>query len=232
MRLTPLVATTLVVTLALLASSSSISGEANKPIALFNGKDLTGWTIFIPHKNKLQPTSSDPKSVFMVEDGVIHVSGEEFGAMTTEKSYGNYRLKLEVKWGDKKWPPRDQPKTQRDSGVLVHCVGPDKLWTKSIECQIQERDFGDFFLVGGTSIEVDGKLVKDRAVRTKDLEKPHGEWNLVEVVCEGDSITNIINGKVVNAGKKASETKGRILLQSEGAEVYFRNVELTPLGGD
>lgn len=232
MRSTRLVATSLAMTFSLLASSSNIAAEAKKPVALFNGKDLAGWTIFIPHKDKLQPTNTDPKSVFKVEDAVIHVSGEEFGAITTEKSYANYRLKLEVKWGDKKWPPRDQKKTQRDSGVLVHCVGPDKLWTKSIECQIQERDFGDFYLVGGTTIEVDGKLVKDRGVRTYDAEKPHGEWNVVEVLCEGDSITNIINGKVVNAGKKASESKGRILLQSEGAEVFFRNVELTPLGSD
>ena len=143
--------------------------------------------------------------------------------------YENDRLVVEYKWGEKKWPPRDKPTTPRDSGILLHCVGPDKIWTKSIECQIQEHDFGDFYLVDGTSIEVNGKLQKGRVVKTKDAEKPNGEWNVVEVVCDGDKITNIVNGVVVNEGTKASETRGRILLQSEGAEVFYRNVELTPL---
>ena len=66
-------------------------------------------------------------------------------------------------------------------------------------------------------------------IKKTDAEKPTGEWNTVEVVCDGDKITNIVNGVVVNEGTKASVTKGRILLQSEGAEVYYRKVELQPL---
>lgn len=197
--------------------------------ALFNGKDLSGWYVWIPHKDKSIAPGADPKGVFKVEDGVIHVSGEEFGCLTTTEPFANYRFRLEVKWGDKKWPPRDQPKTPRDSGILLHCVGPDKLWTKSIECQIQEHDFGDFYMVGGTTIVVNGKLQKGRVVKTKDAEKPNGEWNVVEVVCDGDKITNIVNGVVVNEGVQASETKGKILLQSEGAEVFYRNITLEPL---
>jgi hypothetical protein len=206
------------------------SQSGSKPISLFNGKDLSGWSIFIPHKDKSVPPDSDPKGVFRVQDGLIHISGEEFGCLTTNEVFSNYRLRLEVKWGEKKWPPRDQPNTPRDSGILLHCVGPDKVWTKSIECQIQEHDFGDFWMVDGTSLEVRGKVETRRAVKTKDAEKSFGEWNVVEVICDGDRITNIVNGVVVNDGTKASETKGRILLQSEGAEVFYRNITLTPLG--
>ena len=65
--------------------------------------------------------------------------------------------------------------------------------------------------------------------KTKDAEKPNGEWNTIEVVCDGDKITNIVNGVVVNEGSMASVTKGKIVLQSEGAEVFYRKVELTPL---
>jgi hypothetical protein len=169
------------------------------------------------------------EGVFKVEDDVIHVSGEEFGCLTTKQEYDNYRLHLEVKWGTKKWPRRDREKTPRDSGILIHCVGPDKVWTKSIECQIPERDFGDFFLVGGTTIEVSGKTEKSRTVRKTDAEKPLGDWNFVEVICDGDTITNIVNGVVVNKATKASVTRGKIILQSEGAEVFFRNITLTPL---
>lgn len=195
-------------------------------VPLFNGKDLSGWTIFIAHKDGSDPRK-DPKGVFKVEDGVIHVSGEEFGCLTTEKEYENYRLTLEFKWGKKKWPPREN--AVRDSGVLLHCVGPDKVWTKSIECQIQEHDCGDFYMVDGTSLTIDGKPNTGRGVKTKDAEKPTGEWNTIEVICEGDTITNIVNGVVVNRGTAASVKKGRILLQSEGAEVFYRKVDLRPI---
>jgi hypothetical protein len=62
-----------------------------------------------------------------------------------------------------------------------------------------------------------------------DAEKPVGEWNRFEITCEGDRITIVLNGTTVNAGTKASLTKGRILFQSEGAEVFFRKIDLVPL---
>jgi hypothetical protein len=203
-------------------------GDEGKARQLFTGKDLAGWYTYIPHKDKTDPRS-DPKGVFRVEDGVIHVSGEEFGCLLTNDEFENYHLVVEFKWGEKKWPPRDQPTTRRDSGILMHCVGPDKVWPKSIECQIQEHDCGDFYMVGGTSLVVDGKVNKGRAVKTKDAEKPNGEWNTIEVVCDGDKITNIVNGQVVNEGTGASVTRGKILLQSEGAEVFYGKLQLRPL---
>ena len=60
----------------------------------------------------------------------------------------------------------------------------------------------------------------------KDVEKPAGQWNRLECICDGDKITNVLNGTVVNVGTKASHTKGKILFQSEGAEVYFRKIDL------
>jgi hypothetical protein len=62
-----------------------------------------------------------------------------------------------------------------------------------------------------------------------DVENPVGEWNKLECVCNGDKLTYILNGKVVNEGTKASHTRGKILFQSEGAEVFFRTIELLPL---
>lgn len=223
----PILAALAVVAPAALGAPDSKSQE--KSISLFNGKDLTGWHIYIRHAKSdadVDPRS-DPKGIFKVEDGVIHISGEEFGGLTTDDEFENYRLKLEFKWGTKKWPPRD--KVVRDSGILVHCVGPDKVWTKSIECQIQEHDCGDFWMVDGTTLEVDGKTETRFKKKKLDGEKPTGEWNTVEMICDGDKITNIVNGVVVNEGTNASVTKGKILLQSEGAEVYYRNITLTPL---
>jgi len=63
----------------------------------------------------------------------------------------------------------------------------------------------------------------------EDVESPTGQWTRVEVVCDGDSITNIVNGRVVNKAIRSNLTSGKILLQSEGAEIFFRRVDLEPL---
>jgi hypothetical protein len=197
------------------------------PISLFNGKTLEGWTIYVdPNPARYSP-DSNPQNVFKAEGGLIHVSGERFACLSTQKEFENYRLTVEFRWGKKRWPPRANDK--RDSGILLHCTGPDKIWTKSIECQIQEHDCGDFWLVEGTSITVDGQVQRGHKPKKTDGEKPFGEWNRIEVICLGDKVTNIVNGVVVNEGTGASVTKGRITLQSEGAEVYYRKVEIQPL---
>ena len=199
---------------------------------LFNGRDLTGFYTFVPDSGR----DNDPKKIFVVEDGVVHVSGEKFGYFATVTPYANYRVIFDVKWGQKKWPPRE--KVVRDAGVLVHAVGPDKVWPKSFECQIQENDYGDIFHIDGISSVVNGKRENGRVVRSRSWEKPTGEWNTVEVVCDGDAVTNIVNGHVVNIATQITRGKngtggklnfGRIAFQSEGAEVYYRNIVVRPL---
>jgi hypothetical protein len=74
--------------------------------------------------------NSDPEKIITVGDGgVIRVTGKEFGYFATERSYANYRLSFEVKWGEQRWPPREN--AVRDSGVLVHQIGEDKVWPQS-----------------------------------------------------------------------------------------------------
>lgn len=63
----------------------------------------------------------------------------------------------------------------------------------------------------------------------RDVERPVGEWNRLEAVCAGGDVTFLLNGVTVNAGRDGSLRSGRILLQSEGAELYVRKVELHPL---
>jgi hypothetical protein len=208
----------------------STLARGQEPRVLFNGRDLAGWKVFVDQKGEnYDPASSaDPAKIFKVEDGVLHISGERYGYIITEDEYENYHLTVEFKWGEKRWAPRAT--AARDSGILYHCQGPDKIWPTSIECQIIEDFCGDFILVGGTSLTVGGKTQKGgRFIRTKSFEKPLGEWNTLEVVCAGDKILHKVNGEVVNEGSGASVTKGKILLQSEGAEVFFRKVELKPL---
>ena len=63
----------------------------------------------------------------------------------------------------------------------------------------------------------------------QDVESPYGQWTRLEVIADGDRVTNVVKGKVVNEGTRSSLTEGKILLQSEGAEIYFRRVDLEPL---
>ncbi|PYV05869.1 MAG: DUF1080 domain-containing protein [Acidobacteria bacterium] len=63
----------------------------------------------------------------------------------------------------------------------------------------------------------------------QDVESTDGQWTRVEVICDGDKITNIVNGKVVNVGTRSSLTQGKIIFQSEGAEIFFRRIDLQPL---
>ena len=192
---------------------------------LMNGKDLSGWYTWLQSKGK----NNDPENIFTVEEGgILHDMGKELGYIMTEKSFGNFHFKLQFKWGEKKWPPRDSLK--RDSGICYNIPKeePDKIWPQSIECQIQEGDVGDFWLLGYSTIQVNGKqnppLEHSRMIKMKDAEKPNGQWNTVEVISFNGKCAHIVNGVVVNYGENSSLIGGKILLQSEYAEIYYQNV--------
>jgi hypothetical protein len=198
---------------------------------LFNGKNLEGWYTFLRTKGK----SNDPEKVFAVEDGLLHISGKEFGYIATEKAYKNFHLAVEFKWGVKKFPPRDADTTKRDNGICYYFPLNEKdfVWPKSIECQIQEGDIGDFWLIDSTTIVVNGvRTQPDSFVRVQkklNAEMPTGQWNRVEVIADDGKVTYIVNGKIVNEGESPSLSEGKILIQSEGAEIYYRKIEIVTL---
>ncbi len=68
-----------------------------------------------------------------------------------------------------------------------------------------------------------------RVKKKKDNERPHGEWNRVEVIANNGKITYIVNGIVVNEGEDPSLKEGKIIIQSEGAEIYYRKIEISEL---
>ena len=188
---------------------------------LFNGKDFTGWKFFLDPRGKAKP-----KDVWSVKDGVIVCKGKPFGYLLTEKEYGDYQLDLEWRW----------PETPGNSGVFVHVSGPDKIWPKAVEAQLMAGHAGDFWLVDGFKLDVDRERRDPKVDRhyfrmktAKPVEKPAGEWNKYTITCKGDTIRLVINGQLVNEGKNAERTKGKILLQSEGAPIEFRNIRLTHL---
>ena len=197
--------------------------------ALFNEKNLDGWNTFLKGIGK----NTDPDKNFSVEDGVIHVVGKDLGYVITEKGYSNFHFKVDFKWGDRRWGSRVNEK--RDAGICYNIPvnEPDSIWPQSIECQIQEGDVGDFWLLGFSTIKVNGienvPANHTRMIKQSDNEKPTGQWNTVEVISYNGKCVHIVNGVVVNVGEDASIKAGRILLQSEYAEVYYRNVKIRKL---
>jgi len=249
---------------------------------LFNGRNLDGWETFLakpdpawqvpglrrdPAGKYLEPIGKnrDPLKVFVVEamDGapVIHVSGQGFGVMTTGEVFGNFHLRLQVRWGEQKWGSKLH--SPRDCGLLYFVHGEPgfdhETWPRSIEFQIQEHDMGDLYALGaqvtvparpavvngrtlylydsaGPPVLFVQKLpIGNRCVRLEDAEKPHGEWNTLDLICfNGDSI-HVVNGRVVMRLQHAERldgpapaplTAGQISLQTEGAEVFYRAIEV------
>jgi hypothetical protein len=237
----------------------------DKPIALFNGNDLSGLTTWLKASGR-----EDPGKAFSVVDGVIRVSGEGAGYIATEKEYKDYHLVVEYKWGTR----TDGSKYVRNSGVLLNAVGPDGsaggVWMTSIECQLAQGCEGDLIVIRGkdadgkpvpATITSDTVLGPDKRTRWKaggektvysgrqfwwsnhdpefkelldtrgrfDVASPLGEWTRVECICRGDTIAIKINGQTVNEAYDVFPPAGKILLQNEGNEVYFRKFELHPL---
>jgi hypothetical protein len=209
---------------ALLARETARGGDAGW-VKLFNGKDFTGWNKFLDPKKK-----ADPEKIWTIKDGVIVCEGSVNGYLITDKEYGNYVLKVQWRWGEK---VHTRSKV-RNSGVFVHVVGPDKVWPKAVEAQLMAGRAGDFWLVDGFTLKVDParqdpKVARHYFRKGEEVEKKLGEWNQYEITCKGDSIRLVVNGHLVNEGTGAEVTRGKILLQSEGAEIHFRNVELKHL---
>ncbi len=201
------------------------AGEKNDGwIKLFNGKDLSGWSVYLNPKTK----DADPAKTFSVKDGIIACTGKPFGYLITNKEYENYVLKLQWRWDP------DSTKPGRNSGVFVHVVGKNKIWPKAVEAQLMADHAGDFWLVDDFKLQVDPKRqdpnVKRHYYRMKDhVEKPIGEWNQYEITCKAGTVRLVINGELVNEGTHAEFTKGKILLQSEGAPIDFKGVLLKQL---
>src|SRR5271165_4168433 len=129
--------------------------------SLFNGKNFDGWYTFLPSTGK----NSDPKKVFKMENGMVHIldipesdEKQEFGYLSSEREFSNCRIRVEFKWGTKRFAPNRENK--RDSGLLYFFTGPDKIWPRALEFQIQETDVGDLWLLDGsrasTKIEAEG----------------------------------------------------------------------------
>jgi Domain of Unknown Function (DUF1080) len=192
-----------------------------------------------------------------MSDGKTPDRKSDNGYLATNQDFSNVRIHAEYKWGIKR-----ASEGKRNSGLLYLAVGPDAIYPTSLECQIEETDVGDLWIVNGASATAffvapsmpmydddmqAGTRVRSapgdsiRVLKSGDFENRDG-WNTVEVIIRGDRSTHLVNGRIVNNARDLQRpdpkdpshmiplTSGRILLEAEGSEIWFRDIRIKPLG--
>lgn len=233
----------------------NISVAAEKEFTpLFNGKNLVGWTVSIRDQGIVKE-----QDIFTVTNGMIHAyknkpngSSQPFAGLTTNKSFsGHYHFSLEYQWGKTKHAPRD--KAVRDAGILFHVRSPEQIWPNSVECQIQEGDTGDIWVIGTRVTSKVQSTVRNysshgvletRGGGKKRFSRFHRGyywevpgWNRVDVIVNQDHAIYKVNGHVVNEAINMQQKEkhnnswiplrsGPIMLQAEGAEVFYRDIKI------
>jgi 3-keto-disaccharide hydrolase len=219
------------------------------------------------HGDTIQPVgyNKNTNGVFSIirenNDLLLKVTGEFYGCVITKQSYKNYRLRLKVKWGTKKWEARTGK--LMDAGILYHSQGPCgvdywRAWMLSQEFQIMEGHFGDYWNIANSAIDIRAFLPEGTmnaaagnqqpflpvgtgtgragfCMRTADYSTPENGWTELELICFNGKSFHIVNGHVVMvlANSRFNENgvdkpliEGKIQLQSEGCEVYYKDIKI------
>ena len=200
--------------------------------SLFNGEDLDGWKVDVPHLDK-NPNGKVP---FIVRDGLLVSLGKPNGHLVHQEINQNYRLEVEYRFVGK----------PGNCGVLVHASKPRalyKMFPKSIEVQMYHKNAGDFWCIV-ENIKVPNMekrrgapekwgITEGKARRILNLtdgsENEPGQWNQMNIEVLDDEIKAWVNGDLVNHGYDCTAKKGKIAIQAEGSEVEFRKIDFTPI---
>jgi hypothetical protein len=195
-----------------------LSMPREREIELFNGKDFDGWTTCLPG-------AKDPMQAWSIDHGVMVCKGQPIGYIRTKEKYTNFVLRLQWRF--------DPAKGAGNSGVLVRMVGEDKVWPKSVEAQLQSGSAGDFWNIDEVKMTVDPARTSGRNTRkvatASPVERPLGEWNEYEIIVNKGDVVLYVNGQELNRATDVEQVPGFICLQSEGAEIHFRNIRVVPL---
>ena len=252
--------------LLILSAAIVFPARAAEPVALFDGKDMSKWYTFLRDHGQ----DKDPNDNFSIKDGILRISGQDFGGLTTRDEYANYEVEVVYAWGGKVWPPRE--KTARDCGLILHATGQDgtvaKTWLEGIQCNMIEGGTGDISITGSNKKYRFKAQAEERAFGKKtglywkegapardfnpgdrllwfgkdpgwqnvlgfrgknDVEKGVGQWNTLVVTMKADTMTIKLNGVTMSKATDLGTTKGKLQFQSEGAEILFKRIILTPL---
>ncbi len=195
--------------------------------SLFNGRDLSGWV-----------NVNTDSGTWSVRDELLVCKGLPIGVMRSDRQYENFLLHIE-------WRHME---LGGNSGVFIWSdavPGERNRLPNGVEVQMLEHDWvnqhirdgvkpplayvhGELFGVGGVETVPD----TPRGTRSRSIEnrtKERGQWNVYDVVAVDGVVKLSVNGKFVNGLAKATQKKGYLCLESEGAEIYFRNIQILEL---
>jgi hypothetical protein len=199
---------------------------AGEPLQLFNGKNLRGWHAYLSEHGLTK------RDVWSVQDGLLVCKGEPMGYLYTAQKFESF--KLVVEW---RWAPGKQA---GNNGVLMRISGAPQPLPRCIEAQLKSGDAGALYGFHGMAMDGDaarkidsqGSPFTGRIQGVKKMsgkENAVGEWNRYEIVLDGSNLTVSVNGEKVNEAVDCEVLDGPVGIQSEGGEIHFRKIELTPI---
>jgi hypothetical protein len=193
---------------------------------LFNGRDLAGWV----NVNTAEDT-------WTFRNGELVCTGHPIGVLRSARQYENFVLHVE-------WMHME---AGGNSGVFVWSAArpgenrlPDGVEVQMLELswpELHKRNgvtpplayvHGELFGVGGVKTVPDNPR-GERSMSIENRCKPKGEWNVYDVVAVDGTIKLSVNGKFVNGITRSSQKNGYLCMESEGAEIHFRNVKIMEL---
>lgn len=232
------------------AAEAGAAGDASGGFrALFNGVDFAGWDRYLGKPSDAEPAlgiDDDPHAVYSVvmldSEPAIRISGETWGSLISKRQFCNFRLRGEFKWGSAVWPPLNA----RDSGIMFLSTGElgavnaggnalsDPIGSGSFmvsaEYQIAGGDVGSLYNLGPIAFTTTQHSARQERSET---------WNQVEISLQDDVASSFLNGQEVSRAsgfvlnwpdQPASALRcGKLQLQSEGAEIFYRRVEIEEL---
>lgn len=220
----------------------SVSGFVSSQTSLFKfGEEVALEQITTGNKTKGKAIEwmqvNTENDTWNLKGKELICSGHPIGVVRSAKKYENFILHIEWKHmeaggnsGTFVWSDAEPGENRLPNGVELQMLELD--WVK-----INTRDgnvppiayvHGEVFGVGGVEIIPDNPRGK-RSKSDENRCKGKGEWNVYEVVCVDGTIKLSVNGKFVNGIRQSSKKSGYICLESEGAEIHFRNLKIIEL---
>lgn len=212
--------------LVIVAGEPSTGPSVPRFVDLFNGRDLSGWVN----------VNTGPDT-WSVRDDLLVCSGRPIGVMRSEKQYQNFALHVEwrhIEPGGNSgvfiWSNAQPGDNRLPDGVEVQMLELDwvKLNTRDGKVPPIAYVHGELFGVGGVEIVPDNPR-GERSMSIENLCRGRGEWNTYDVVAVDGVVKLSVNGKFVNGVSRSTRRKGYLCLESEGAEIHFRNVRILEL---
>jgi hypothetical protein len=193
---------------------------------LFNGRDLSGWV-----------NVNTAPDTWQMRDGLLACSGKPIGVMCTEKAYENFVLHVEWRHmeaggnsGVFLWSDARPGESRLPNGVEVQMLELEwpRLNAKDGVLPPVAYVHGELFGVGGVKTVPDNPR-GERSMSAENRALGRGQWNTYDVVAVDGVVKLAVNGKFVNGVRGATQKKGFLCLEAEGAEIHFRNVRILEL---